>query len=429
MSPQLACYGEPLIQTPNLDQMAKDGALFRYAFTTAPVCSASRSALATGMYQTSIGSHNHRTVNKKPLPGGVRHMCDYLREAGYFTVLSAPAPGKRKQSGPLGSGKTDYNFVPNNPFDGYDWAQRPAGKPFFAQLTLQESHKGYGWPLARKTMPRIDPGKIAMPPYWPDHPVARDEYANYLEAIQLVDQYAGDVFKRLSDEGIADNTVVIFMGDNGSCTFRGKQFLYEGGIRVPLIVRWPGRIRGGTVREDLISGIDVTAAILGAAGVEVPRTLQGRDFLSASAKPREHIFAARDRCDIATERMRGVRDSRYKYIRNFLPGIPYMQPNPYKEKEYPTWNLVKKLKAEGKLNATQALFAAESKPVEELYDLQTDPHEIRNLAGDAGQRERLLSMRALVDHWIAETGDKGVMMEDPVPVYEDYFKPKPSATA
>ncbi len=431
MSPQLGCYGQPLIQTPNLDRMAQDGTRFAHAFTTAPVCSASRSALATGMYQTTIAAHNHRTVNKKPLATPVRHICDYLREAGYYTVLSSPGPNHKGPAGPLGTPKTDYNFVPNNPFDSHDWKQRPAGKPFFAQLTVQESHKGPGWPLARKTMPRIDQQKLEMPPYWPDHPIARDEYANYLEAIQLVDKYVGDIFVRLKKEGIEvrlkkegieENTLVIFMGDNGSCTFRGKQFLYEGGIRVPLIVRWPGHVKPATVREDLISGIDVSAAILAAAGVNLPSHIQGRDFLNPSTAPREHIFAARDRCDIATERMRCVRDHRYKYIRNFLPGIPNKQPNPYKEREYPTWNLVKQLKAQGKLNETQALFAADSKPVEELYDLETDPHEVRNLASAADHTARLRSMRKLVDNWIEETRDQGYIMEDPVPVHEQYFK-------
>jgi N-sulfoglucosamine sulfohydrolase len=356
-------------------------------------------------------------VNKQPLAAPVRHFCDYLRDAGYYTVLSSG-------SGSFGNPKTDYNFVPKNPFDGKDWRQRPAGKPFFAQLTLQESHKGAGWPLARKTMPRIDQQKLELPPYWPEHPIARDEYANYLEAIELVDRYVGDIFKRLRDEGIAENTLVIFMGDNGSCTFRGKQFLYEGGIHVPLIVRCPGHIKAGTVRQDLISGIDVTAAILRAAGVDIPSHMQGRDFLSPNAAPRERIFAARDRCDIATERMRCVRDARYKYIRNFLPGIPYMQSNPYKEKEYPTWNLVKQLKSEGKLDAVQALFTAESKPIEELYDLQTDPHEVRNLAPMPEHAGRLHEMRTLVDRWIVDTRDQGYIMEDPVPVYEQYFKPK-----
>ena len=423
ISPQLGCYGEPLVATPNLDGFARQGARFTQAFTTAPVCSASRSALATGMYQTSIGCHNHRTVNKKPLPEPARHMCDRLREAGYFTVLSSGGPGRKAPTGAAGSGKTDYNFLAEKPFDGYDWSQRPAGKPFFAQLTIQESHKGYGWPLGRKTTPNIDPSKLELPPYWPDHPVARDEYANYLEAIQLADRYAGEVFARLASEGLTENTVVFFLGDNGSCLFRGKQFLYEGGIRVPLLVRWPGKIAPGSVRDDLISGVDVVAATLAAAGVEVPRTMHGRDFLGGAPK-REHIFAARDRCDIAIDRMRCVRDSRYKYIRNFLPGIPYMQPNPYKEKEYPTWNLVKQLHREGKLNAVQSLFLADHKPVEELYDLESDPHEVRNLASDARQAERLTDMRRRVDEWIVETGDQGHLMEDPVPIYADFFRKK-----
>jgi arylsulfatase A-like enzyme len=426
MSPQLGCYGEPLIQTPNLDRMAREGARFENAFTTAPVCSASRSALATGMFQTTIGSHNHRTIFKKPLPSPVRHMCDYLREAGYFTVLSAPAPGTKRLpgqgTGAAGSGKTDYNFVAEKPFDSYDWSQRPKDKPFFAQLTLQESHKGVGWPLGRKETPRIDQSKLKLAPYWPDHPVARDEYANYLEAIQLVDRYTGEIMERLEREGIADNTLVFFMGDNGSCLFRGKQFLYEGGIRVPLLVRWPGQVAPGTVREELISGVDLTGATLAAAGVELPSHLHGRDFLARNAQSRPYIFAARDRCDIATERMRCVRDSRYKYIRNFLPGIPYMQANPYKEKEYPTWNLVKQLHKEGKLNDVQSLFLADHKPVEELYDLQADPHEVKNLASDKAHRERLIAMRKLVDDWIVQTADKGNMMENPVDIYESYFR-------
>lgn len=426
MSPELGCYGEPLVQTPNLDKMARDGTRFQYAFTTAPVCSASRSALATGMYQTAIGAHNHRTIFKKPLAAPVRHMSDYLREAGYFTVLSAPEKGKRKPgegTGPYGSGKTDYNFVAEKPFDGSDWSQRPSGKPFFAQLTIQESHKGVGWPLGRKLTPRIDQSKLRLAPYYPEHSVARDEYANYLEAVQLVDKYVGEVFARLEKEGLADNTLVFFMGDNGSCLFRGKQFLYEGGIRVPLLVRGPG-IQAGTVREDLVSGIDVTAAILAAAGVEVPKHLHGRDLLASGHRKREWIFAGRDRCDIATERMRCVRDSRYKYIRNFLPGIPYMQANPYKEKEYPTWNLVKELYRQGKLDSVQALFAADHKPVEELFDLQSDPHEVKNLAADPVRQDRLLSMRRTLDDWLADTGDKGEVMENPVDIYQSYFKKK-----
>ncbi|MCU0247020.1 MAG: sulfatase [Bryobacter sp.] len=424
ISPNLVCYGEPLVQTPNLDRLASQGVRFDRAYTTAPVCSASRSAIITGEYQTTIGAQNHRTLDKKPLPDGARLVTDRLREAGYFTVLSAAGPNKKdnKQAGSRGSGKTDFNFLVKQPFDGWDWSQRPAGKPFFAQLSIQESHKGYGWPLARKLTPRIDAGKLKLPPYWPDHPVARDEYANYLEAIQLMDRYVGEVMARLEAEGLAENTLVFFLGDNGSCTFRGKQFLYEGGIHVPLIARWPGKLGAGTVRKDLVSSLDVTAATLAAAGIPIPARLPGRDILNPAAPARTHLFAARDRCDIAIDRMRCVLDARYKYIRNYLPGMPYMQANPYKEREYPTWNLVKDLARQGKLTPEQALFAAPSKPVEELYDLERDPHEVRNLAADPAQKERLAAMRKLLDDWVRESGDRGATLEDPLPIYQDYFK-------
>ena len=426
IGPHLGCYGEPLIQTPNLDRLASQGARYTHAFTTAPVCSASRSALATGMFQTAIGAHNHRTIDRRPLPAPVRHMCDYLREAGYYTVLNAPPQGKKASAGQgtgsYGSGKTDYNFTTaTKPFDGADWSTRRAGQPFFAQLTIQESHKGIGWPLGRKLTPRIDPARIQLPPYWPDHPVARDEYANYLEAIQLVDRYVGEVLARLDQEGIAENTLIFFLGDNGACLFRSKQFLYDGGIHVPLLVRWPGRVASGEVRSNFVSGVDVTAATLAAAGLPVPAHLHGRDFLDPRTPLREHIFAARDRCDIATERMRCVRDRQFKYIKNYLPAIPYQQANPYKEKEYATWNLLKQLKAEGKLSPVAALFAADHKPVEEFYDLAADPHEVNNLAGRPEHEARLVAMRKLVDDWVTTTHDHGAVMEDPVAIYESYY--------
>ncbi len=261
-------------------------------------------------------------------------------------------------------------------------------------------------------------GEDSLAAYCPDHPIARDEHANYLESVQLVDRYVGEVLARLDREGLRDNTLVIFSGDNGQCLFRSKQFLYDGGIHVPLIVRWPGQIAAGSVRPEFVEGIDISAAVLGAAGVPLPMHMQGRNFLAPNGDPRTHIFAARDRCGIANDRMRCVRDREFKYIKNWMPQVPYMQANPYKEGEYPTWNLVKRLAAEGKLNAAQRRFAAASKPVEELYDLKADPDEVRNLADDPAQRGRLLAMRKLVDDWVANTGDQGAVMEDPVTYHQ-----------
>ena len=423
VGPEMACYGEPLVSTPNIDRLAREGVRFTNAHTTAPVCSPSRSALITGMYQTSIGAFQHRTFERKPLPPGVDVVTNYLRKAGYFTVISGGGPGK-KNAGAAGSGKTDFNFLIDKPFDGFDWNQRQPGQPFFAQLSLSESHRGPGWPLARKTLKNlIDPNKVKLPPTWPDHPVARDDYANYLDAIQLCDLYVGEIFERLENEKLLDNTIIFFMGDNGQCSHRGKQFLYDQGTHVPLIVRFPDQKKAGTVREDLVIHLDMTAATLKLAGAPIPATMQGKDFFAMDFK-REMIFTARDRMDMSTDRMRAVRTRQFKYIRNFYPMIPYMQFNEYKERQYPVWNLIKELKAAGKLKQELTLFAGDTKPIEELYDLNKDPWELNNLAALPEHKETLLKLRVEVDKWMKETNDQGWQMEDPVQIYRGYYGAK-----
>lgn len=427
----LACYGEPLVQTPNLDRLAARGVRYNNAFTTAPVCSASRSAIMTGMYQTTIGAHQHRTWqwNKKPLPPGVRTITDYFRDAGYYTVnLSGGGKAAKKAAGGLtgaaGNGKTDYNFLTSAPpFDGNDWADRKAGQPFFAQVTINESHKGPGWVFARSKeapIPHVDSSRVKLPPYYPDHPVAREEYANYLDAIELMDSYVGELLARLERDGVAKDTIVVFIGDNGQCLFRSKQFLYDGGISIPLLIAWPDGRRAGATDDQMISAIDISAAMLGMAGVKPGAVFQGRDFLAPGATPRSHVFAARDRMDESTDRMRAVRTPQWKYIRNYFPAIPYMQHNAYKENQYPTWNLVKQLAQEGKLTPEAALFAAPTKPIEELFDLSSDPWEVRNLAADPKYTAKLRELRGLIDKWVVESGDQGGQMEDPLDIFKGY---------
>ncbi|MBI5770647.1 MAG: sulfatase [Verrucomicrobia bacterium] len=432
IGPHLGCYGMPLVSTPNLDKLAARGVRYTRAFTTAPVCSASRSAIMTGMYQTSIGAHQHRTWqwNKKPLPEGVRLITDYFRDAGYFTANVAGGGGRAAKkaggglTGPAGTGKTDFNFLtPRPPFDGADWNDRKAGQPFFAQLSIAESHKGPGWVFARSKdapIPHVDAAKVKLPPYYPDHPVAREEYANYLDAIALMDSYVGQILARLEKDGLAQNTIVVFIGDNGQCLFRSKQFLYDGGIHIPLLIAWPDGRRAGAVDEQMLSSIDISAAMLGLAGVKPGPAMQGRDFLAPGATPRAHVFAARDRMDESTDRMRAVRTPQWKYIRNYFPAMPYMQHNAYKEAQYPTWNLVKQLAKEGKLTPEAALFAADTKPVEELFDLTSDPHEVKNLASDSRHAAKLRELRTLVDQWVVESGDKGGAMEDPLDIFRGY---------
>lgn len=436
IGPQMACYGEPLVRTPHLDRLATQAVRFTKAYTTGPVCSASRSALMTGCYQTRIGAHQHRTWqwNKRTLAPPLRHICDWFREAGYFTCNLEPANVKKGSGNPrdamhgaAGSGKVDLNFLANSPdpsrfFDGIDWNQRKPGQPFFAHITIMETHKGEGWKIARE-QPKselVDPARVKLASYYPDSPIARDEYANYLDAIHLSDGYVGQLLGRLEREGLADNTVVVTSSDHGPL-FRGKQFLYDGGIHIPLMIRFPDGRHAGTVKEDFIGAIDFVPTMLGFAGIRPPvGAMQGQDIFGPDYRPREYVFAARDRMDIAIDRMRAVRTKQYKYIRNYLPAIPYMQTNPYKEAEYPTWNLVKEWYRGGRLNATQALFAAPDKPIEELYDLRADPDEVHNLAKDPRHKETLAELRTLVDGFVREN-DQRVVYEDPIDVYRGYY--------
>jgi len=418
ISPDLSCYGAETVQTPNLDMLARQGIRFDNAFTTAPVCSPSRSAMITGMYQTSIGAHHHRShrTDGLSLPEPVRLITDYFREAGYFTANVTTAA-----EGVQGSGKTDFNFQFKNAFDGSDWNERKPGQPFFAQLSINMTHRGEHWKNVREKLENpIDPDKVKLPPYYPDHPIAREDWATYLNSIQVMDGYIGKILKRLDDEALTNNTVVIFIGDNGQCHVRGKQWLYDGGIHIPLIIRWPGKLKAGQVCDYLISAIDISATVLKIAGIEPPRYMQGQVFLEADAvgawKPvnkRDYIIAARDRCDETIDHIRCVRTKQYKYIRNFMPERPYTQLNRYKESSYPMLNLMKELNAQGKLTRVQAIFMAPRKPDEELYDIQSDPYEINNLATSPKYKKTLKKMRTILDKWIKDTGDQGQFPEEP----------------
>jgi arylsulfatase A-like enzyme len=417
ISPDLSCYGTAAVQTPNLDKLARQGVRYTNAFTTSPVCSASRSAMITGMYQTSIGVHHHRSHRDDgyTLPAPVQPITEYFREAGYFTAnVKTAAPGVR------GSGKTDFNFKFKKPFDGSDWNQRKAGQPFFAQLSISMTHRGGHWKKLRQQLTNpVDPAKVKLPPYYPDHPIARDDWATYLDSIQMMDGYVGKILKRLDDEGLTENTVVIFIGDHGRCHVRGKQWCYDGGIHIPLIVRWPGKLKAGQVCDDLVSSIDISATVLKIAGIEPPKHIEGRVFLGPNAnavrrpqaEKRDFIIAARDRCDETTDRIRCVRTKRYKYIRNFMPERPYTQINRYKERSYPMLPLMRQLHSEGKLTPVQALFMAPRKPDEELYDIQADPYEINNLVDSQQHRKTLNRMRKILEKWIRDTGDKGQFPE------------------
>jgi arylsulfatase A-like enzyme len=413
LGPELGCYGTRQVWTPNLDHLATQGVRYTRAYTTAPVCSASRSAFMTGMYQTTIGAHNHRSHRDDGfrLPAGVRVLSDWMREAGYFTANLEELP---ESLGFKGTGKTDWNFTYERPFDSTDWADLKSHQPFFAQINFQETHRAF------HALKRADPASVVIPPYYPDHPVTRADWAAYLDAASELDSKVGRVLAQLETDGLDGSTIVVFFADHGQCHVRGKQFCYEEGLHIPLIVRWAGHFaapsgwRPGTVDERLLEAIDLAPSMLDIAGAEKPAGMQGRIFLGEHAEPpREVVFGARDRCDETVFRIRTVRDARYRYIRNFTPDRPFMQANEYKERSYPVWNLLKELDAHGKLTPPQKLLTATTMPPEELYDLELDADEIINLASSQDPRHRnaLTRLRSMLVQWIIQSDDQGRTLE------------------
>ncbi len=422
LGPELGCYGHPEVRTPNLDRLASDGVRYTRAFTVAPVCSASRSAFVTGMYQTSIGAHNHRSHRDDgfQLPSGVRVITDWLRDAGVYTANVRQLSMDPKEPFFRGTGKTDWNFAyTGRPFDSDRWDDLKSHQPFYAQINFSETHRGSDWNRAHLDVAKpADPAKVQLPPYYPDHPEVRADWAQYLNAVMALDKKVGYVLDRLEADGLADRTVVVFLGDHGRAMIRGKQWPYDSGLHIPLIIRWPKAIpvpsqfKPGTVNGQLIASIDLAATTLAIAGVPPPLTMQGRVFLGAGAGPeRKHVFGGRDRGDETVDRIRTVRTKRYRYLKNFYPEQPFLQLNRYKEFSYPVISLMRDLHARGELNATQARLLAPTRPAEELYDLEADPFETNNLADAAENQETLRTLRSVLESWIVESNDQGRVAE------------------
>lgn len=407
----LGCYGAKQVWTPNLDRLAAEGV--RYTrFYNGHVCSPSRSAFNTGMYATTIGAHNHRSHRTQPLPAGVKVLSDWMRQAGYFTANIRELP---RECGFKGTGKTDWNFkYEGRPFDSDKWSDLKDHQPFYAQVNFAETHRTF------KAPQKADPAKVEIPPYYPDHPVTREDWAQYLDAASELDRKIGLVLAALQQVGLADNTIVVFFGDNGQSHVRGKQFCYEEGLLVPVLIRWPksfplpAPFQPGSVDDRLLHGIDLAPTMLALAGAPKPPKMQGQVFLGDHREPdRAYVFGYRDRCDMTVMRIRTVRDARYRYIRNFTPHVPFLARNEYKEKQYPVWILLKQLHAQGKLTPPQEALCQPTMPEEELYDLQSDPWEINNLAkSDQPEHQaELKKLRAVLEKWIEDTHDQGRRFE------------------
>jgi N-sulfoglucosamine sulfohydrolase len=414
MSPRLGAYGDPIARTPTLDRLAKQAVRYTNAFTTAPVCAPSRAAIITGMHQNAIGAQHMRTTeNRVPeLPGPylavppfyVKAFPEYLRAAGYFTSNRA---------------KTDYQF--GEPFTIWDdqgpkahWRNRPdKSQPFFSVFNIGVTHESQIFPSspARQGKPLVtDPAKVRVPPYYPDTPLVREELARVYDNIADMDAQVGEILKQLEADGLSRNTVVFFWSDHGDGVPRAKRSLYDSGLRVPLMVVGD-RLGSGAVSDRLVSFVDLAPTVLTLAGLDVPAHMQGQVLVGDESGPgHEYVFAARDRMDIEYDMMRSARDRRFLYIRNFQPELPYAGHIIYRNQS----NIMQewfRLQAEGTLKGPATLWMRTSRPAEELYDTQTDPHQIDNLAAKPAHRPTLDRMRRAVTDWMTRIGDQGLINE------------------
>jgi N-sulfoglucosamine sulfohydrolase len=418
ISPNLGCYGDTYAITPNLDKLALRGVRYTNAFSVTGVCAPSRSCLITGAYPWTLGSQHMRS--HIPLPPQIKCFTEYLRQAGYYCTNNS---------------KTDYNF--RHPGSAWDessarahWRNRRGGQRFFSVFNFNVTHENrvnapaesFLKATARLTpAQRHDPAKADIPPYHPDTPKVRTVWAQYADTITLMDLLVADKLKELEADGLAEDTIVFFFSDHGLGMPRCKFWCYESGTRVPLMIYFPPKYRhlapqdpGSTV-DRLVSFVDFGASVLSLAGVKMPQYMQGKPFLgSQAAEPREYVICGRDRIGPRRDMVRAVRDRKYRYIRNFLPQLPwYCQDNANRrDPVQQVQQELDRLENEGRLSGPPARYQlSRSRPPEELYDIDADPHEIDNLAQSADHREIVERMRAILLREIVESRDLGLMPE------------------
>lgn len=410
MSPHLSAFGEKTIQTPYLDELAKDGIRFTHVYTIAGVCAPSRSAIITGMYPTKTGANNMRTLSLStgPVPAYVpgpysvvlppyaKGFPEYLRAAGYYCTNSA---------------KQDYQFqAPVTLWDESSrdahWRNRPAGQPFFAVFNLGITHESQIWQRTGEPL-LVDPSDVEVPPYYPDVPEVRQDIARHLNNVIRMDQQAGALIQQLKDDGLYDNTIIFFYSDHGDGLPYVKREILKRGLHIPLIVKLPGQAGAGAASGELISSLDLPATVLSLAGVPIPAYMDGQAFLGVqkSRDGRKYIFAARDRMDMELDRVRTVMDTSFQYIRNYMTDRPNYQDVRYRL-QMPMMKRMKSMRDSGLLKPEAMIWFKTTKPVEELYDLKKDPYELKNLAGEKRYRKKLEELREVYDRWYEQNGDR-----------------------
>ncbi len=436
MSARVGVYGDPVARTPYLDSFAQQSVLYENAFTAAGVCAPSRAALITGRYQQSFGAQHMRTVSGVALPNGrtipydavpppeVKAFPELLRAAGYYTT---------------NNGKTDYQFGGHSggPFTIWDetaaehpWRGRASGQPFFAMVNINETHESYLFRpevvepdavfpglMDRVTAftggntPLTNPAQVRVPAYLPDTPLVRDDIARLYDNIHYAERRLAELLAELERDGLAEETIVIVTTDHGDGLPRAKRSLYDSGLHVPLMIRWPEGTEAGSRNAELVSFVDVAPTILSWAGVSRPDWMHGRVFAGDVNSPeRGYIYAAMDRHDEVPDMIRAVRDERWKYMRNFQPDHPFFRPLAFRDNLVVMQELWR-LHEAGGLTPAAAQYFTSNRPVEELYDTWIDPDEVNNLSDDPAYAAELSRMRAAYERFQLRVVDLSAMSE------------------
>lgn len=405
--PELGCYGDTYADTPHIDQLASRSLRYRMCWSNAPVCAAARTTIISGMYATSLGGENMRS--SVALPSGMKLYPQVLREAGYYCTNHS---------------KTDYNFAQPDHRAGWHengrkahWKNRPdPSTPFFSVFNFTISHESK---IRNRPHTLVhDPAKAPVPSYHPDTPEVRRDWAQYYDRLTEMDAQVGRALAELEQAGLADSTIVFYYGDHGSGMPRSKRWPLNSGLQVPLVVHVPDAYRGlapkdyapGGVSDRLVSFVDLAPTILSLAATEPPANMQGVPFMGEyDGDPKAYLFGFRGRMDERIEMVRSCTDGRFVYLRHFYPDRPYLKHVAYMF-ETPTTQIWKEMFDDGQLNEVQAKFW-KTKPVEDLFDLQTDPDEVHNLADSPQHQEKLAEMRAATRQWMGSTRDLGLLTE------------------
>ena len=414
MSPVIPSFGDSTIVTPNLSRLAAEGIRYTNVFSVSGVCSPSRAALATGMYPTRIGAtHMRNSGSVKFLPEGifpyeamppaeVKMHSEYLRRIGYYCTNNS---------------KEDYQF--KKTLTAWDesspkahWRNKKPGQPFFAIFNFGVCHESRIWAKAEDSLWVDADLEVPIPPYLPDNEVGRRDVRRMYSNVLEMDYQVGEILKQLEEDGYLNNTIIVWYSDHGGPLPRQKRLLYDSGLKVPMIIRYPDQSGAGEIENRLISFIDFKPTLLSMAGIEPPEYIDGRAFAGQFEDPlkRKYIHGAGDRFDERVDRIRAVRDQQFKYLRNFIPDKGYYLAIKYRE-QMPIMQELLRMRDQGELDEYQSQWFRESKPEEELFDTYNDPYELNNLADDPAYREKLKELREECDRWMVETSDMGLIPE------------------